>query len=302
LTKRKYLAIGIILLLIRIAIAPTITFQIVKASTDNDLVEVTIQACGIQGYGDTTVKLTREQYQDLENYLVEFRARLNQTATREEATPIFKEAVVELDTYGLLPKSMSVQQAQRFVIGQPLITRLSTQLMDKTWFSLAENENMLCLLAGSMAYTSPHTIIDNTINRVFWLFLPFYQQHPSRFMEFILDALVVGYMGSFVLAMLLFYAIPLHLFLTIGMGEYAFGAFLPAVGHLTTIGFNGLKQWSGAFSGALPFLHRIPFPWEDTPGIYGFTGLAWWNVFSHDTYDDETFYLGSALWVAIEPY
>lgn len=121
-------------------------------------------------------------------------------------------------------------------------------------------------------------------------------------MELILETLLVGYMESFVLAMLLFYVIPLHLFLTIGMGEYAFGAFLPAVGHLTTIGFNGLKQWSGAFSGALPFLRRIPYPWEDTPGIYGFTGLAWWNVFSHDPYDDETFYLGSALWVAIEPY
>ena len=300
--KRKWLAFGIMLLFICVAVAPNINQNVVKAYQDDDLVEVTTQACGIQGYRDTTVKLTRRQYQDLEQYLVEFRAKLNQTKTREEAIPIFKDAVVELDTYGLLPKSMSVQQAQRLVIGQPLITRPSTQPTDKTWFSLAENENVLCLLVGSMAYTFPHTIIDNTINRVFWLLLPFYQQHPSRIMELILEALMVGYMESFILAMLLFYLIPLHLFLTIGMGEYAFGAFLPAVGHLTTIGFNGLKQWSGAFSGALPFLHRIPYPWEDTPGIYGFTGLAWWNVFSHDTYDDETFYLGSALWVAIEPY
>ena len=102
--KRKWLAIGIILLFVGVTIAPTINFNIVKASTDDDLVEVTTQACGIQGYGNTTVKLTREQYQDLEQYLVEFRARLNQTSTREEAVPIFKDAVVELDKYGLLPK------------------------------------------------------------------------------------------------------------------------------------------------------------------------------------------------------
>jgi len=112
---RKWLAIGIILLFLGVAIAPTINFNTVKASTDDDLVEVTTQACGIQGYGNTTVKLTREQYQDLEEYLVEFRARLNQTSTREEAVPIFKDVVVELDKYGLFPRGMSVENESRFL-------------------------------------------------------------------------------------------------------------------------------------------------------------------------------------------
>jgi site-specific recombinase XerD len=97
---KKIFAVSIILLFIGVAVAPSINQSVVKASTDDDLVEVTTQACGIKGYRDTTVKLTREQYQDLEQYLVEFRARLNQTSTREEAVPIFKEAVVELDKYG----------------------------------------------------------------------------------------------------------------------------------------------------------------------------------------------------------
>jgi hypothetical protein len=115
--KMKWLAIGIILLFVGVTIAPTINFNTVKASTEDDLVEVTTQACGIQGYGDNTVKLTRQQYNDLEQYLVEFRARLNQTSTREEAIPIFNEAVVELDKYGLLPKGMSVEKAQQFITG-----------------------------------------------------------------------------------------------------------------------------------------------------------------------------------------
>jgi hypothetical protein len=63
------------------------------------------------------VKLTRKQYNDLEHYLVEFRARLNKTSTREEAVPIFKEAEVVLNKYGLLPRGMSVKQAQKLVIG-----------------------------------------------------------------------------------------------------------------------------------------------------------------------------------------
>jgi hypothetical protein len=124
------LTLGIILLFFGVAIAPTITFTTVKASNDNDLVEVTTQACGIKGYGDTTVKLTREQYQNLKQYLVDFRARLNQTTTREEAVPIFKEAVVELDTYGLLPKEMNLKQAQRLVLDL--------------------SSNYLCLVAGTI--------------------------------------------------------------------------------------------------------------------------------------------------------
>jgi len=115
---KKGLVVSVILLFIGVAIAPSINFNVVKASDDNDLVEVTTQACGIKGYGNTTVKLTRQRYQNLEQYLVEFRARLNTTTTREEAVPIFKEAVVELNKYGLLPKGMSVERAQKLVTGQ----------------------------------------------------------------------------------------------------------------------------------------------------------------------------------------
>jgi len=113
--RRQCVVVSIILLLIGVIVAPPINYGVVKASTDNDLVEVTSQACGIQGYGNTIVKLTREQNKELEQYLVEFQARLNQTTTREEAVPIFKEAVVELNKYGLLPKGMSVKRAQLLV-------------------------------------------------------------------------------------------------------------------------------------------------------------------------------------------
>src|SRR4030042_1933905 len=97
--KTKCLAIGIILLFVGVTIAPTINFNTVKASTDDDLVEVTTQACGINGYGNTTIKLTREQYNDLEEYLVDFRARLNQTSTRDEAIQLLKNAIVEIGKY-----------------------------------------------------------------------------------------------------------------------------------------------------------------------------------------------------------
>ena len=87
------MAIGIILLFIGVAFAPSINSSVVKAS--DDLVEVTSQACGIQGFGNTTVRLTRQQYENLEKYIVNFQAKLNQTATLEDTIPLFKEAILE---------------------------------------------------------------------------------------------------------------------------------------------------------------------------------------------------------------
>jgi len=81
---KKGFVISIIFMCIGTSIMPSINFSVVKASTDNRLVEVTTQVCGIQGYGNTTVKLTKQQYQNLEQYLVDFHARLNQTTTSKK--------------------------------------------------------------------------------------------------------------------------------------------------------------------------------------------------------------------------
>ncbi len=58
--------VGSVNLLFSVPLSPqTSTRVFVKASVDDDLIEVTTQVCGIQGSENTTVKLTREQYQNL---------------------------------------------------------------------------------------------------------------------------------------------------------------------------------------------------------------------------------------------
>jgi hypothetical protein len=149
---KKGLVVFAILLFIGVAVAPSINFTVVKASDDNELIEVTSQVCGIQGFGNTTVKLTKEQYQNLEQYLVNFRARLNQTTTREEAVPIFKEAVVELNKYGLLPKGMSIEQAQKLVISR-YVNHQGSRLLETISLrnALPQNgvDNRFCLVVGN---------------------------------------------------------------------------------------------------------------------------------------------------------
>jgi hypothetical protein len=113
----KGFAVAVILLFIGIAILPTIHMNVVSASMYTTPVEVTTEACGIKGYDIRTVSLTNQQYQKLEQYLNDLRERVNKTTTREETVVIFNDAVVELNKYGLLPKGMSVEQAQRVVSG-----------------------------------------------------------------------------------------------------------------------------------------------------------------------------------------
>jgi hypothetical protein len=230
---RKWLAIGIILLFVGVTISPTINFNTVKASNDDDLVEVTTQACGIQGYGNTTVKLTREQYQDLEEYLVEFRARLNQTSTREEAVPIFKDAVVELDKYGLLPRGMSVERAQRLVTRFYQDNKINTfqkKLLTNPLLSSDSNSNVFCLIAG---YTSYTYFIG------FPLFLP----------------------------------IKIFSITTFGKTQRWAGYYheQPAEGWIICIGLSGFTSWTGPFLGGIfQFSFNL---WSYNVGMIGFTGI-----------------------------
>jgi len=163
---KKCLAVGIILLFIGVAVAPSINSSVVKASNDKDLVEVTSQACGIQGFGKTTVKLTKQQYQNLEQYLVDFRARLNQTTTREEAVPLFKDAVVELNKYGLLPKGMSVEKAQKLVI-----TNNRNKIQRQGLFS--DSINIFCLFFATATPNSDYYPYPTLLpfGPICWLFL-----------------------------------------------------------------------------------------------------------------------------------
>jgi len=283
----KGLAFVFILLFIGVAIAPSIHFNVVKASNDNDLVEVTTEACGIKGFGNQTVKLTRQQYQNLEQYLVDFRERLNQTTTREEAVPIFKEAVVELNKYGLLPRGMSVEQAQKLVTGQNQnknMEKLKERLMRNRLLSLDNNSNLLCLIAGETNIT---TIVG--ISPLIFLAAAIigYLGGGALYNNFHLQILgtIVVYIAVFILRLgILSYFFPATIFSLITFGGAIIG---PAQGWVVTFGINLAKGWTGSFYGQ----YFLPFLWVRT-GVVGFTGIK-------IVQRDDCFYFGSALWVKI---
>jgi hypothetical protein len=304
---KKELVISIILLFIGVAVAPSINYTTVKASAsqENDLVEVTTQACGIKGYKDATVKLTRQQYQDLEQYLIGFRARLNQTTTREEAVLIFREAVAELDKYGLLPKGMSVAQAQKLVIGEYQNT--NTRVFQEKLLStpiLGNNSNYLCLIVGVTSYVLSfgfllHSLIyfDIIIEKLTTLlYSPILIQLLNS-----LDNVITNLFSSAMWGGLLFYAIynliPLKFFscLSFGMGGHPTSPYYPSDGWIFSLGLTGIKFWYRPFTGSISTIEAyIPFAGNEYfIGATGFTGIILTNFDTHGN-----FIIGTALHIA----
>ena len=273
---KKGLVVGIIFLFIGIAVAPSINSNVVK--TSDDLVEVTSQACGISGFGNTTVKLTKQQYQDLEQYLVDFRARLNQTTTSEEAVSSFKDAVVELDRYGLLPKGMSIEQAQKLVLGIYQNPRC-VKYVDSLHVSGKKNSgysraNYWCLIAGFSSNTIFRGPIFGGLSLVLYylmaLFWPFSKLIATLFnFLWILD-MPFGYVISNV--------IPILVLSSVGLGfrnDHNWQN-VPANGWVTSYGFNGFQSWDGDMYGdALDYLWGLmALIFADFyPGILGFSGI-----------------------------
>jgi hypothetical protein len=268
---KKGLAVSVILLFIGLAIAPSINFNTVKASDEDDFVEVTSQACGINGYGNTTVKLTREQYQNLEEYLVEFRARLNQTSTREEAVPIFKEAVVELDKYGLLPKGMSVEKVQKLVTTNQAHPDVE-KLMNSPKFSLSHLEfnNVFCLL--SMLSVVPGNDVTFGLLTL-----------PSVIL-FMIFTMGMFHFNNLELAMLV--AIPLLLSVIVGIPSLIFNLLSPLLLWAVVIINSGYQGLSLGLKGLQPINQNFQF-------LIGFKGLRIWLPVSQ--YDRISFYLGQAF-------
>jgi hypothetical protein len=233
---KKGVVISVILLFVGVAVAPSINQSVVKASQDDDLVEVTTQACGIQGYGDTTVKLTRQQYSDLEQYLTEFKARLNQTSSREEAVSLFKEAVVKLNKYGLLPRGMNVERAQKLVTGlfshQRFFYTIMKLLTGKQR-NFAKNENWCCTFLSHTNFM----LLDCMVWRLFGF----------------------GIIGNYLYNLQKFFIwCPIDFAIVWPKRD----------GWVDTVGLNGIKSWKGNMIGEI-INNGVG---RDT-GVIGFTGI-----------------------------
>jgi hypothetical protein len=334
---KKSLAVAVILLFIGVAIAPSINITVVRAVSNDEFIEVTSEACGIKGYDDTTVKLTKQQYSDLEQYLVEFRAKLNQTTTKEEAVPIFNEAVIELNKYGLLPKGMSVEQAQNYLIGIPQIMRDSNLFDVNLTKSKMENYNYLCLVTGetSNTYTVRYTylltyLIFYFINSFIELFVTgvigviaipliylgfiFYFFSPNlfyKFCDFIVaiisifdDALFTPLLDKISVIFDKYWAFTEKVYNIIDRNPIAAfctlgfgGQYQWSNGWVWSYGLLGQKKWEGEFQGT----HTSPMiPFKSRGPKWTYPGVILFDGIKLSLESGEKWFIGSALAIGLD--
>ena len=275
---RRLVVIGVILLVLSVTILPRMNYADVKAASDPGFVYLSSEACGVSGFGKNTVQLSQEQYQKLQHYLIEFQARLDATTTRAEALLLFKDAVVELNQYGLLPKGMTVHEAQRLVIRNSL-----PAVGPKTYAKASGHANYGCLLLG----------VDNESIAARFGVMSFYQ-----FLEALhVLSIDVGRQDPLItkLAQKIWVLndkrndFPLY----VGTEIYL----KPCQGHLLSFGLLGLKTWRGFIDGGY---QKVCFP--DIPdyhlGVIGFTGIHFVELYIQ-YHHNHCYYLGSALAVNI---
>ena len=290
---KKLLAVGVIVLFLGLAIAPSINANVSKASIDNELVEITTEVYGIDGVKPHTVSLSKEDVKEVEALFDSIREQLNATETREEAEQIFNEAVVELDKYGLLG-GLSVEQAQRLVTGgylNPRVVKVLEKMSNRCQGIF--NSNFLCLIAGNTSETmiiGPSTIFCTLINLFLalsnygiYLFLKSLGLDLYKFFSFIedlisyfFDGLPHAELGGFIRFGGCYY------------DPYNGFHYWPAKGWVWTRGLLGIKEWKDKFYGRL---------YHTLIGASGFTGIRIGMALFPLWFP--TYYLGFALRVKL---
>ena len=286
---KKYLAVAVILLFIGLAFAPSINANVSKGA----LVEFTTELCGLDG-GKQTVKLTQQQSEKVEELFDSIRQQLNETESREEAEEIFKDAVVELDKYGLLG-GLNVMQAQQIIIKGQMKLR-AKGLVKKSFRnysgSLESNENMLCSIIGETTETYVEGRVELFLARMYKvaLFLG-----PLWFLVLIIYAYVIDWSDKN----------PISIINRINLGycddehewpiEYYYSN-----GWVKTSSENGVKSFNGTMKGDLPFGGTSYMSGPITlrvyyPAVAGFTGIK-----INKKITDTTYFIGFALRVKIE--
>jgi len=299
---KKLLAVGVIVLFLGLACAPSINANISK---DSELVEITTEICGLGG-GKHTVQLTKEEAEEVDRLFQNIRDKLNTTDSREQAEEIFNEAVVELDKYGLLG-GLSIEQTQRMLIGRN---------SNKDTYSIAKGETNNCIIIGKTTETdfqsllavfffhlglfplnlyvwaiiNEYTRIYNFLDKIFnyTQFLPFFY---LCFIGFLCSSLFSNYN-------------PFAIFYRINLGYVKYEhevdpEYFYSEGWVRTFSIKGPNYYNGPFKGDLPLTGcgygMGIIAYEPFPAVTGFTGIK-----IKVKNSDFVYYLGFAVRVKIE--
>lgn len=284
--KGLIVAVGIIVLFLVVAVAPSIAVQSnqsSKNSADNELVEITTDACGIPGLKPHTVSLTKQQAAEVDQLFDTIKARLDAAKTREESDAILSDSVISLNKYGLLPVDMSIKQVQKLVtVGYQNPKEMKKLENLPTGKLGGGKENFNCSIVGRIVGS---------------FFLPWKYLSSPKSDPFIADLMI----------RLLLSRMPvkrcINSYLAFGISTSSFEGHQynnPSEGTISTNGEKGAVDWSGSFYGQIATIELLIYPLVEHVyylGITGFTGIRITNLRSGVSH-----YEGHAVHVFLGPY
>jgi len=302
-TISKSVAMGVILFIIGVSITPYVSRCDVTAIDSDQGIQIITQVYDYHGVKDITVRLTIDQYRDLEQYLIQFRSQLNQTTTREAAVPIFKEAVRQLNKYMLLPRETSIEQINNLMVvttkdvQHPTMVRSASRTSD-----FLNRTNAFCLIAGQTTMnTRFFGFLERGCSGLCWIL--YYSIGLARRNDY--DPVLLNATLTFIKSLQnIVYTINAKRL--IGTGLITLGhshsssvpppyRYDPAQGWITSLGLLGKKSWNGTFFGRL--LLMAPYNSDSYvfyPGAMGFVGIKL------NLRDGTFFFIGSSALVSIE--
>jgi len=302
---KKILVVGVILLFIGVAIAPSINFNVVKASDDNELVEVITQACSLKGDDTHTVQLTKRQAREVKTVFDDLKNRLSTAESMEETQRIFNDTLASLSRYNLLPNGMNIEQAKRLVTSASQNQKVIT-LLRKIYIKFQADskegtiQNSFCYIAGNTSNTHFAKPVTKLTMRLYDIMD---YSSGNHILVVVSTAFWIVFNQLSTISQMILQRQGNHCGVSIFFGNYHYYPYpnwlFPAQGWISTNGMNGIQNISGSFWG-----QKVTSGWQPQDdwymnytwrGCVGFTGLI--------TYfgSDSAYYLGSALHVNVGP-
>lgn len=278
---------------------------VAKVSVDDELVDFDVEFCGLGTR--QTVKLTQQEAEEVDLLFDDIEQRLSEVETREEAEIIFKDAVVELDKFGLLG-GLSVRQAQQLIVGGNVRQNFLKRIDEMDEESLDdETANYFCLIVGHLSHMASQGFlfrsrirsINNLIDVVNKIDIWAGENGFDKISE-LLDILffyleeklfMVEFFQEFSMLFSIFRPFSIFRNLCAGVRIYYIDLsedWIPSNGIVSSYGSLGSKQWDGNLwgiaSGSVGGFMRHYYP-----AILGFNGIALTNQ------EFSTYFLGFAL-------